>query len=469
MIKNGLFLTAGNFAAGAMSFARNVAIARLVGVEDFGVASTFAMIVGLADALGYTGVDRLLLQAKDGDSAQIQRTVHLANISKGVVTAGVLLLMSEYVAAYFSVPETAWAYQVLAIGLLARGFGNVDRFRYQRDMHFGPSIVMELAAGLASLVCAVALGVVLGDYRAMLYALLLYDFVFVAMSHIVAERPYRVSFDSAPLRRVLKFGWPLTINAVLLYAVMQGDRFIIGGALGVEMLGLYSAALLLVSFPTNLVNKSLNSFFLPQISRVQEDSRRYAIYFELLMQMALLTTFVMCAGYQIAGPAVLITMYGESFASVAFLFLPLAMLHGLRLIRSAINTQAIARAQTTNPLVANLVRAMALPVAWVVVDNGGGLAMVTLVAVVAEAIATMVALSMLTRRSEPGLGAGVELVFLTLMGVAVVVLNDMVMHHGLRLPFWNVAFPALLAATALLLVWRTPLLRRWLLSGGRQL
>jgi hypothetical protein len=51
-----------------------VIIARLVSVEDFGIASTFALVMFLVEVMPAMSLDRLIIQARDGYSAAFKST-----------------------------------------------------------------------------------------------------------------------------------------------------------------------------------------------------------------------------------------------------------------------------------------------------------------------------------------------------------------------------------------------------------
>ena len=56
------------------------------------------------------------------------------------------------------------------------------------------------------------------------------------VSHLVAERPYRLVLDREIMAESLRFGWPLLVNGVLLFVVFNGDRVIVGHGLGMATL-----------------------------------------------------------------------------------------------------------------------------------------------------------------------------------------------------------------------------------------
>ena len=76
MLKQGLLLITANILSALLRMVRNVLIARLISVEDFGIASTFAMAVGLVETMSYIGLDRLIIQARDGEEPNLLATLN---------------------------------------------------------------------------------------------------------------------------------------------------------------------------------------------------------------------------------------------------------------------------------------------------------------------------------------------------------------------------------------------------------
>src|SRR5690606_23993576 len=173
MIKGGLLLGGGNASIALLGLLRNVLIARMISVEDFGIAATFAITMAAVEMTSNIAIDRLIVQARDGDRPRFQATAQAFQAARGVLAAMLLYLLAEPIAALFGVPHVVWAYQAMALMPLLRGLVHLDMYRVQRDMRFRPSVTVEVSAQLLATLAAIPLAMQLGDWRAMLYALLL--------------------------------------------------------------------------------------------------------------------------------------------------------------------------------------------------------------------------------------------------------------------------------------------------------
>ena len=398
MIRSGLLLGAGTVSAALLSLLRNVLIARLIGVEDFGIASTLAIAMSAVEATSYIALDRLLVQARDGEASAFMSTAHAILALRGVLGAGVLFLAAGPIAWLFGVPEVAWAYQALALTPLLRGFAHLDIHRRQRQMHFLPFVTVEATAQLVATAAALPLALAFGDYRVMLFCLLIQQLVFMAASHAVATRPYRWAWDGAIVRRSIAFGWPVLLNSVLMLGMFYGDRVIVGSLLGMTELGWFSAALMLTMIPVQIVSGTLSGWFLPQLSRVQDDEVKFVRLYLVTTQACLLTGLLLAVGFALLGPGLFLMLYGAQYEAGLSVLVLMALMQGVRLARAGPSIVATSMARTTNPLLANVARVSMLPVAWVFVYTGAGVTSVVAVGIIAEVFALAVSLYLLRQK-----------------------------------------------------------------------
>ena len=399
MIRSGLLLTGGNTLAALVSLARNVAVARLVTVEDFGLAATLGITVTLVEMLSKLALDRLLVQAPDGDDPDVQRGLQALSLARGVLAAAILVLIAAPYARAVGAPELEWAYRTLALVPLAQGLVHLDMVRVQRRMRFGPSVRVQLAAEAAGLAAVLPFYWLLGDWRTMLGAILVSRLAFAALSHLAGERRYRIG-PGPPglLRRAVAFGLPLLANAGLMVGIFHGDRLIVANRLGPVELGLLSVAIMLALVPTQVLGNTLQALTLPRLAAAQAAPARFAAEFRLTIEGALLVSVGYALVLALVGPPLLVLLFGAKYAPTLSLFVWLVLSQGVRLARTAPAIVAIARAETANPMWSNLVRVAVLPLLFVALGMGASLMAVAWLALAGELAALGVAFWLLRRR-----------------------------------------------------------------------
>lgn len=395
MLKSGLLLSSGNILTALLGLARNVLIARMLSVEDFGIASTFAITMALIEMTSNVALDRLIVQAKDGDDPKLQSTLHTIQIGRGVLGSLVLFLIAGPVATLFGIPEVAWAYQALAVVPLLRSFAHLDMFRLQREMNFVPFVTVELISQGLSTVSAIVLAILLDDYRAMLYALIIQQAVYFAISHIVAKTPYAVSWHSDIAHRALHYGWPLLLNGLLMFGIFQGDRVIVGSVIGITELGWFSAAFTLTLVPTLVIGKTLNFYFLPLLSNSRNDRDAFQDTSLVTIQAAIFCGVSISMFFFAVGESFFLSLFGPKYTPALDVLLLLSVMQAIRNYKAGPSIIALSTAHTNIPLIANILRGLAIPVIWIVASKTGDLVSLVLIAILAEVLGLIVSIFLL--------------------------------------------------------------------------
>jgi O-antigen/teichoic acid export membrane protein len=295
------------------------------------------------------------------------------------------------------VPQAAWGFQLMAVIPLLQGFRHFDIARAQRGMNFGPFMRTAVATEFLTLLAVYPMYLVFGDYRVGLFILILQEILLLALSHLVAARAYRLGFDRELMVRAFHFGWPLLLNAVLLYGVFQGDRLIVANRLGPTELGLFSLAFMLTLVPTKVLSQTQTSLFLPKLAALQDAPEAFARLGLVAVETGLVIGLAVATGFALFGPDTVLILFGEKYAGALTVLIWLAVMQAVRVAKLGISTVAVARGETRSPMAANILRVLLLPVAWLAVGQGAGLVVVVWLAILGEGLGLGVALFLLHR------------------------------------------------------------------------
>jgi O-antigen/teichoic acid export membrane protein len=421
LARSGSIVLAANIADMGASLVRNIVLARLLSVEQFGLAATFSILLTLLDAAQSVGINRMIVQDRDADDPAFLRSLHGVQAMLGVATCVLMFVLAWPYALAMNTPALVAAYAVLAVVPLMRGFTHLETFRMQREGRFVPGITRMLAAQLVGLAALVPAYFWLGDYRVMLVSILAQQIASVVLSHVVAGPRFAIGRDPAIWRRAFAFGWPLLLNGLLMFLVLNGDRIVVSNRFGPEMLGWFSAAFMLTLLPINLIAKSLQTVLLPAMARAQDAPERLQRQYELATSMTLLVAVGFVAGIAVLGPWAMTLLFGQKFAPAAPFLLLLAVMQSLRLARAVPAIAAMARAETRNPLYTNIVRALYIPVAFAVAVWTGDIYLMLVCGIVGEFVAA-VAAAMLAQSMVRLRARGFQIRFLvsTLASAAIV-------------------------------------------------
>ena len=396
MVKAGLLILSGNAATSLLLLARNLLVARLIPVSDYGVAATFAIAMAVVEMASSLGLQQQIVQAKDGDDPKFQAALQGFQVLRGVLAGIVLFALAGPLATFMGVGEVAWAYQILAVVPVLNALQHFDIHRLNRDMVFGPVVLTGAVPALVSLIVVWPLATALGDYRVMLWAIVVQAVLMTVFSHITAQRAYLLVWDAKVMRESLAFGWPLLINGILLFAVFQGDKVIVGRAMGMETLAIFAMGFTLTLTPTLVMAKSAQNFFLPQLSRVE--GAAFDSLAQVTVEAALLMSAVLIVGVALLGPPLVALLLGVKYANLAPLLLWLAISQAVRVMKAGPAIVALARGETSNAMWANVARVVVLPLIWWAAVQGADLVTLIWIGIAGEVLGYAVALGLLAVR-----------------------------------------------------------------------
>lgn len=397
MFRKILLLLSGNVAISLVLFLRMILIARVISVADFGIASTFMISVTIMQLLSNIGLNQMIIQASDGDAAELQKALQGIQALRGILGSVLLFLIARPMAEFLGQGEITWAYQVLALVPILTGFAHFDVFRQQRRMRYGPFILTQLVPPVISVLLIWPLERVFGDWQVMLWSIMAQWTANLVLTHLVAERRYAIGFDRKVLKRGIAFGWPLLVNGVMLFVIYQGERMVVGRELGMADLAIFSMTLSLVQTPMGAVIRAVQQFLLPQIAAVKDDDARFGAMAAVTVQASGFAMAVMVAGVFLVGPSLVVLALGERYRPVNDLLLMMATVELIRSVRAGLSQVALARAKTGNGPLSNIPRVAAIGLSWYLLIHGAGLSTVLVVALCGETAGFAVAL-LLARR-----------------------------------------------------------------------
>jgi len=393
-----MLLTLGQVASYGLSFMRNVILARMLTKADFGLAAMFGMTLSLLEVAGRMSFGQQIIQSKDGNEESFQATSHTFQFMLSVVGAFLVVGLSHPLACAFKVPQLAWAFALLAVAPLARGFEHLDYFRQQRELNYLPVVLCELVPQFVVTLAAWPLAVWLGDFRVFIWVMIGKAGLGILMTQWLAKRPYRWAWRRVYMRVMWLFGWPLLLNGMLMFASQQADQVVVGAYLSLNELATYALVLSLVSIPWFVFGQVGSSILLPILSRVQDDPALFRRQYRASVEYAGVGAVVLMLPLMVAGEPLVALLFGPKYVGAGPLMALLGAAAAVRFLRFVPSVAAMARADTKNQLCSNAWRSLGLPLAFCVATLGGKVTLIAACALVAELMAAGFSVLWLRRR-----------------------------------------------------------------------
>lgn len=389
--------------AEAAALARSMVFAWAIGADELGRAMMLALAVRLVEMASDVGVDRLIVQAPDGDTQRLQSALQGVAILRGGFAGLVMLALAPALAWMFVDGPHVLTYASLAVIPSLNGFAHLDFRRAERRFEYRPMAVVEGGATIAMLAALAPAIAAWDDHRAMAAVLVAHSAARMVLSYFVAERRYGVLMCGVTLTRSWHFGAPLILNAGLLFLTFYADRLIVAHAYDWATLALYGVVLQLAMLPSQIVGRAARSLVLPTLRSALERGQLGAVW-PRIINMHLALAVVMAAGFAALAPFVIDLLYGDDLRPGVWLAFFLAVAAANRILRTPFSQLAVATGRTGDPARANTVRVIAIGLAAGFALAGLPLESVALAAALGEAGATLRAFQLATIARLSGKG-----------------------------------------------------------------
>ena len=373
--------------AEAAALGRSVAFAWLIGPEELGQVMILVLTLRLVEMSSDVGIDRLLLQAPDGESRTLQAGLHGATVLRGVIAAILVLACAPALAFVFQDGPSPMTYALSAIAPLVRGFAHLDYRRAERGFEYRWMFVVETGATIAMVLAILPAVWMLADHRSIVVVLITHAVTHTLLSHVVSQRGYQASFHPATLLRCWHFGAPLILNAGLMFLTFYADRMIVAKAYDWSSLALYGVVLQFALLPAQIIGRAASSLVLPRLRAVLHDRTFPAVWSGILISHIALAGAV-GLGLAVVSPALIGMIYGDGLRPESALAAAVAVAAAFRIVRTPFSQLAIATARTADPARANVFRALALVPAALCAALGLPLVWIGAAAALGEAAAT---------------------------------------------------------------------------------
>ncbi len=385
-------LCAGQAIAQVLRFFRNVLLARMLEPADFGVASTFWITTTFLTAISHFGFEQMLIRDPDGDKENVAATGQSLLALRGLLMGIIIFFVSYPVMTLFARPDAAGAFGCLAFSSILGGLVHRDTIRFQRSMRFGPSVITQLAPDITVTFLAWPIVTWFADYRAFVAFAIIQAALSVIASHCVAERKFRLGWDREVISKYMSFGWPLLLNSILIFLVMQGDRFVLAKSYSMAELGFYSVAVGLTMTPGGVLIGIFSQLVLPTLARSQSDKAKSMQHYCVYVAATGAISAAMGTAFILAGPTFINALYGPKYTPAALLVGTLGIMQAIRLFRVPSVTFALAKGDSKNSLYENVARQFGLFLAVLAAIYEFPLIAIAISGAIGEIIATIVSL-----------------------------------------------------------------------------
>ena len=306
------------FARFVLQFAAQVALARILGPDNYGVYGIGIAVLTFVAFLSGSSFswNLMLLPVVDDDDIRFSFTWQL------IVGSGCALAMyaaAPALAVFFGDARVEGMVQLLSIASLLTAASAPATCLLQRDLNFRLLGLIQLASYATGYL---AVGVPMALYGWGPYALgtaaVVQAAVVLLTSYAVRPHPVRPLFSHAGGAAALATGRTVFVTNVVNWFLSNIDRVLIARVLNAQAVGLYNVAYNLASIPSTLLLGALQPTFLAAGARLQDDAQRLGQAWRMALSSVLVLALPAGVVFALLSADLVQVLYGDAWSQSAW-------------------------------------------------------------------------------------------------------------------------------------------------------
>jgi len=265
-----------------------LALARIIGPHDFGIAGEASVYIAFTALLDPAGLGSAFVQRAELHEHDYGSMCVLTGLFATALIA-VTLVGAPFAASFLHTPELTTLLRVLTISVAVQALYVGPASLLMRRLRFGALAAADLAAGLVSTGVGLAAAALGASYWSLVFNQLALDVTFFVVVAASAGLP-QVRASLERMRDQWRYSSRVVAFQVVNYAYRNADNVTVQRVVGSTALGFYSLSYRVILFPLQNLGLVVNRVAFPVYSRIQHDrpriGRQYVLATRLIAGLA---------------------------------------------------------------------------------------------------------------------------------------------------------------------------------------
>lgn len=304
------------FSTQLVTFGVGIVLARLLSPTDYGTVALLTIFTAIAGVLADSGFGNALVQKKDANELEFNSVFYLS-LGLTSVLYTILFFAAPYVARFYEVPELCKILRVTSITLFFNSINSIQNAELKRKLLFHLSFRISLISTLASVTTGLTLAFMGYGVWALVWMTLAGGAVGVlARWWFIAWRP-RLMFSGQALKPLFRYGWKLTVSALLDTGFNNLYGLIIGKYYSRADLSFVNKGRHLPELLMSNVNGSLGQVAFPALAKIQDDRLKVRETMRKMMVVSTFFVFPLMLLVAVTANNTILFLYGEKWLFAA--------------------------------------------------------------------------------------------------------------------------------------------------------
>lgn len=310
----------GQFVTHSLRLASNLVLTRILEPDAFGlILLVSAITVGL-QMLSDVGIWQAVVQNKRQDRDFLDTAWTLA-VLRGLLLFTVGCAATVPAAWLYGRTEMYWLLPLCAFQAVLLGLESTKTAQLHRQMALGRLVTVELVSQVLALAASVPIAFATRSVVALAAASIVAIGTRTIASHLILKGPNnRFRLERTAMRELFSFGSWIFLSTTLFFLGTRWDVFALGKLEGMELIGVYGLAQMILSVPAQMIDRAMGLVVLPALAeRFREAPASFAADLRQARLFVLPAAAVLFLGAAMTAPAFFHWLYRDAYHDAGWL------------------------------------------------------------------------------------------------------------------------------------------------------
>ncbi|MDM8520988.1 lipopolysaccharide biosynthesis protein [Anaerolineales bacterium HSG6] len=296
------------------NFLATLTLARILVPSDFGIIAVIDIVINVTQVFRDLGLGRALIH-RTGNMEKASNTIFFLVITWGFCLSMIIILCADYIAMFFSTPETTSIIQIMATTIFISSIGLVPATILEKNLAFNKKVVPEIVPVLIYACLAVILASVGFGVWSIVWARVLQSILTTVLLWLACDWRLTIEFDYQLALETLQYGQHVIAASALTVAFLYIDNAYIAHHLGMTSLGYYAFAFMLANLPMQSVTPIISKVTFPSYVQLRDDRAKLIRAYLQSIKLTALITFPATFGLAILVDDVILLLYADKWVN----------------------------------------------------------------------------------------------------------------------------------------------------------
>jgi PST family polysaccharide transporter/lipopolysaccharide exporter len=296
-----------------LSFGQLALIARVLDPKVFGLVSICTLVVNFFHIFANLGFTNSIISKQETDKEALS-TIFFASIALGVVMGLLIFLSSGLVSSYYDEPKLSHVIKVSSLTFPLIYFSQIYWNLLQKELKFKALAVVDVVGGVVNFITVLILAYNNFQELSIVYSQLFFTFIKTVLYIILGRKLFSpiLCFKLNKIKDHLRFGIYHLGEGILGFVNGNLENIVIGKAIGLKELGLYTIAYQLAVFPIYKLNPIIMQVSYPIMAKIKDNEGLKRAYLKIV-DFITYCNFPLLAGLFITSSSTVVLIYGADY------------------------------------------------------------------------------------------------------------------------------------------------------------